>query len=60
MNILTEVLTFAEATGILGKSPSYLNNLVKTGKLIKDKDYREAGRVKLVKRSVVEQLKGVV
>ena len=57
MNILNEVMTFKEATDYLGRSPSYLNNLVKTDKILKGIDYREAGGIKLILRSVVEDIK---
>lgn len=56
MNILNEVMTFAEATEYLGKSKQYMNDLVKAGKIIEGDHYRAAGRVKLIKKEVVEQL----
>lgn len=58
MSVLNEVMTFAEATAYLGKSKQYMNDLVKAGKLVDGVDYRCAGRVKLVKKTVVDLLKG--
>lgn len=57
MDILYEVMTFAEANEYLGKSNQYMYDLVKANKLVEGKDYRVAGRVKLVKKEVVERLK---
>lgn len=58
MNIdLFKVMTFKEATDYLDRSPSYLNNMVATGRLIEGEHYRTAGGSKLVLRSVVEQIK---
>lgn len=57
MSVLEKVMTFSEATKYLGKSKQYMNDLVKSGKLIEGDHYRSAGRVKLVKCSVVEKIK---
>ena len=54
---LDAVMTFAEATEYLGKSVSYLNALVKFDKIKEGVHFRKAGRIKLIRRSVVEQLK---
>lgn len=56
MNILQEVMTFAEATDYLGKSKQYMNDLVKSDKLIENVHYRTAGRIKLIKRNIVESI----
>ena len=58
MNDLFKVMTFKEATDYLGKSPSYLNNMVATGRLIEGEHYRTAGGSKLVLKSVVDKIKG--
>ncbi len=57
MNILSEVMTFAEATKYLKKHKSYLNDLRKAGKLKEKVHFREAGSNRLILRSVVEELK---
>lgn len=57
---LDEIMTFAEATEALGKSSSYLNNMVATNKLVEGYHFRKAGRVRLVKASVVEEIKNGV
>ena len=58
MNIdLFKVMTFKEATDYLGKSPSYLNNMVATGRLIEGEHYRAAGSNKLILKSIVDKIK---
>lgn len=57
MNVLNKVMTFKEACDYLGRSTSFFNNLVKTGKIIEGTDYRNAGGAKLILREVVERYK---
>ncbi len=57
MNILNEVMTFAEATRELGKHPSYLNDLRKAGKIKEGVHFRDCGGSRIILRSVVEGLK---
>lgn len=57
MNVLEEVMTFAEATAYLEKNANYLADMVRAGKLIEGTHYRTAGRVKLIIRSVVDEIK---
>ncbi len=57
MNILNEVMTFAEATRVLGKHPSYLNDLRKAGKLKEGVHFRDCGGSRIILRSVVEGLR---
>lgn len=55
--MLNEVMTFAEAAEALGKSRQYLNDMVKSGWLLEGVHYRSAGRVKIILRSVVDEIK---
>lgn len=56
-NILNDVLTLAEGNELLGRGRTYLNDMIAAGKLIEGEHYRVAGRVKLITRSVVNQIK---
>lgn len=57
MNVLNEVLTLAEGNELIGRGRTYLNDMIKAGKLIEGEHYRVAGRVKLIARSVVLEIK---
>lgn len=50
---LNNVLTFAEAAELVGIDRAYLTNLAKEGKLVEGKDFRRAGRINLIKKSVI-------
>ena len=56
-NALDEVLTFSEACALINKAPNYFTELVKRGKLTAGQDFRMAGRIGLIKRSVALQYK---
>ena len=57
MSILDEVITIAEGNELIGKGRTYLNDMIAAGKLLEGCHYRNAGRVKLVLKSVVEKIK---
>lgn len=54
---LDNVMTFAEATEELECAAGYLNSLVKREILIEGEDFRRAGRVCLIEKRKVEELK---
>lgn len=54
--ILSEVMTFKEATDFLGKYSNYLNILATKGKIIEDIHYRQAGGCRLILKSAVENI----
>ena len=56
-NILDEVMTFAEATRVLGKHASFLHDLAKSGKIKEGVHYRNCGGSRIILKSVVEGLK---
>lgn len=56
MNILNEVVTIAEGNELVGKGRTYLNDMIAAGKLSEGIHYRNAGRVKLVLKSVIEKI----
>lgn len=56
-NGLDDVLTFSEACALVNKAPNYFTELVKRGKLVEGKDFRMAGRIGLIKKSVALQYK---
>lgn len=57
INLLNEVMTFAEATAYLDKNVNYLADMVRAEKLIEGFHYRKAGRVKLILKKSYFKLK---
>lgn len=55
--ILEQVVTFAQACEILGQNSSYMNDLVKAGKIIYGEEYIKAGRIGLTTKNEVEKIR---
>lgn len=51
-SVLEDVLTFSEASALIGKASNYFTELVKRGKLVDGKDYRMSGRIGLIRKDV--------
>ncbi len=60
MNILNEVMTFAEASEKWGLNDSTLRKLVTTGKLVEGVDFRKSGqRAWLITKKAMERIYGI-
>ena len=58
MNLINEVMTFAEATVLWGLADSTLRKMVTDNRLVEGKDYRKSGKVWIITKAAMKKLYG--
>ena len=58
MNLIDEVMTFAEATVLWGLADSTLRKMVHDNRLVEGKDYRKSGKVWIITKAAMKKLYG--